>query len=217
MFSNLTTVVKNLLIANVIFFIGSQLIPQVAYTYLPAFYPDSPHFYIWQVITYMFMHADFGHIFFNMFSLIIFGPILEQTLGSKRFINFYLVCGLGALLLHFSVDALRVFQATGTLFPYRTGQVITGVDEIYLSPILGASGSVFGILLGFAYLYPNMRLMLLFPPIPIKAKYLVGGLIVIELYMVITKSGGNIAHMAHIGGALFAYLMMKLWGIRKGY
>lgn len=216
MFSNLTPVVKNLLIANVIFFIGSRLLPGL-YIYLPAFYPDSPNFYIWQVITYMFMHADFGHIFFNMFSLLMFGPILEQTLGSKRFVNFYLVCGLGALLLHFSVDAFNVYQASGSIMPFRTGQVTTGLESIYTVPILGASGSIFGILLGFAYLYPNMQLMLLFPPIPIKAKYLVGGLIVIELYMVVTKSGGNIAHMAHIGGALFAYLMMKLWGIRKGY
>jgi len=220
MFSNLTPVVKNLLIANVIFFIGSRLLPGL-YIYLPAFYPDSPNFYIWQLITYMFMHADIGHIFFNMFSMLMFGPILEQTLGSKRFLNFFLICGLGALVLHFSVDAINIYQATGHLFPLKSGVSLenTGafLQPIYRTPILGASGSVFGILLGFAYLYPNMRLMLLFPPIPIRAKYLVGGLIVIELYMIITKSGGNIAHMAHIGGALFAFLLMKFWGIRKGY
>ncbi|WP_437919144.1 rhomboid family intramembrane serine protease [Sphingobacterium sp. LRF_L2] len=220
LFSNLTPVVKNLLIANVLFFIGSSVFPHLEF-YLPAFYPDSPNFYIWQIITYMFMHADLGHIFFNMFSLVIFGPILEQTLNSKRFLNFYLICGLGALLLHFSVDAITLYQATGSLFPYRMGVPLDlndpAVAGVYGSRILGASGSIFGILAGFAYLFPNIRLMLLFPPIPIKAKYLVGGLIVIEVYLTLTKAGGNIAHLAHIGGALFAFILMKLWGIRKGY
>ncbi|WP_257087039.1 rhomboid family intramembrane serine protease [Sphingobacterium sp. E70] len=106
MFQQLTPVIKNLLIVNIVFFLGSQFVP-IAYNYLPVFYPDSPYFKIWQVITHMFMHADLGHIFFNMFSLVIFGPMIEQVLGPKRFLNFYLISGIGAWLLQMGFRVLK--------------------------------------------------------------------------------------------------------------
>ncbi|MGJ1421166.1 rhomboid family intramembrane serine protease [Sphingobacterium spiritivorum] len=223
MFPNLSPVVKNLLIINIIFFIGSGLVSQ-SYQYLAAFYPDSPYFKVWQIITYMFMHGGFSHIFFNMFSLLMFGPMIEQVLGSKRFLNFYLFTGLGALVLQYGIQAIELYQLVGTSFPARQGidmnalsfEQIAFIKEINYTPLVGASGAIYGILLAFAYLFPNIPLQLIFIPIPIKAKYFIGGLIVIEIYLSLSRPGDSIAHLAHVGGALFAFILLKMWGIRKG-
>ncbi len=234
--SNLTPVVKNLLIINVVCFIGSAIFMQ-APRFFGVYYPDSPFFHVWQVITYMFMHGGFGHIFFNMFALVMFGPIIEQVLGSKRFINFYLICGLGALVLQYGVQAAEVYQIMGTpfakshLMPYEfenyRGFIPQHPDQyniddrstifgIYSTPMVGASGAIYGLLLAFGYLFPNMSLYLLFLPIPIKAKYFIPILIIIEIYLGFSNSGGSIAHLAHVGGALFAYILLKIWRIRRG-
>ena len=223
MFQQLTPVIKNLLIVNIVFFLGSQFVP-IAYNYLPVFYPDSPYFKIWQVITHMFMHADLGHIFFNMFSLVIFGPMIEQVLGAKRFLNFYLISGIGAWLLQMGVQGIEIFNATGSFFPLHHSLDLSTlntsnpglVQEVYTSRMLGASGAIYGVLLAFAYLFPNIPLQFLFIPVPIKAKYMIGGYILIEIYMSLSRPGDSVAHLAHVGGALFGYLLLKLWRIRKG-
>ncbi|WP_312335325.1 rhomboid family intramembrane serine protease [Sphingobacterium sp.] len=226
MFPQLTPVIKNLLIINIVFYIGSQLFP-VAYDYLAVYYPDSPYFKIWQVITHMFMHDknNITHIFFNMFSLVMFGPMIEQVLGSKRFLNFYLVSGIGAWFLYTAVNGLQLYNATGSFAPLHgingselIAMANTGNDEAlsYLIPMLGASGAIYGVLLAFAYLFPNIPLQFLFIPVPVKAKYMIGGFILIEIYMSLSRPGDSVAHLAHVGGALFGYLLLKLWKIRKG-
>lgn len=232
LFSNLTPVVKNLLIINVVCFIGSAIFLQ-APRFFGVFYPDSPFFHIWQVITYMFMHGGFAHIFFNMFALVMFGSIIEQVLGSKRFINFYLICGIGALVLQYGVQAAEVYNIAGTVraaeylnFDMLNNRVSSQLDvtqsefntlaSIYGTPLVGASGAIYGLLLAFAYLFPNMSLYLFFIPVPIKAKYFIPVLILIEIYLGFSNSGGSIAHLAHVGGALFAYILLKVWGVRRG-
>ncbi|WP_104383742.1 rhomboid family intramembrane serine protease [Sphingobacterium sp. HMA12] len=223
MFQQLTPVIKNLLIVNIVFFLGSQFVP-IAYNYLPVFYPDSPYFKIWQIITHMFMHADLGHIFFNMFSLVIFGPMIEHVLGPKRFLNFYLISGIGAWLLQMGVQGVEIYNATGSFFPLHQSLDMSMlntsnpglVQEIYTSRMLGASGAVYGVLLAFAYLFPNIPLQFLFIPVPVKAKYMIGGFILIEIYMSLSRPGDSVAHLAHVGGALFGYLLLKFWKVRKG-
>lgn len=228
----MTPVVKNLLIINVLFFIGSAIFP-LSVRLFGVFYPDSPFFHIWQVITYMFMHGSMGHIFFNMFSLVMFGSIIEQVLGSKRFLNFYFICGIGALVLQYGVQAYEVYNIAGTVraaqflhFDMLNNQVSSNLKvseadfstltSIYGTPLVGASGAIYGLLLAFAYLFPNMSLYLFFIPVPIKAKIFIPILILIEIYLGFADAGGSIAHLAHVGGALFGYILIKIWGIRRG-
>lgn len=232
-FSGIPPVVKNLLIINIICFIGSALIFPGANRLFGVYYPDSPGFHIWQVITYMFMHGGLTHIFFNMFALFMFGPILEQVLGSKRFLNYYLITGLGALLLQFGVQALEVYGIADSV---SARQLITDVDvvqqsisvnsslteaegqtlrSIYTTPMVGASGAIYGLLIAFGYLFPNTPLMLIFLPVPIKAKYFIPVMILIELFLGISRTGSSIAHFAHIGGAVVGFLLIKLWRIRR--
>jgi len=231
--NNLTPVVKNILIICIICFIGSSLV-KPANDWLGVYYPDSEFFHIWQPITYMFMHGDLGHIFFNMFALVMFGPIIEQMFGSKRFLNYYIICALGALVLQYGVQAIEVYQITGTPFAKEfisinlaqntihttlqlTGEELQTLASIYRIPMVGASGAIFGLLLAFAYFFPNMPLYFMFIPVPIKAKYFVGGYILIEIYLGFNNNGSSIAHLAHVGGALFGYLLIKAWKIKKGY
>ncbi len=231
--SNIPPVVKNLLIINVIFFIATHLFgangtyPLVQY--LAVYYFDSPDFKIWQVVTYMFMHSPSSlmHILFNMFALYSFGPVLEYTFGSKRFLNYYLLTGLGALVLQMLVQAIEVYGITGSITnPDLAGtlqslkdtdlQAAQNLYSIYNTPMLGASGAIFGVLIAFGLLFPNAELMLIFPPIPIKAKYLIPGYIVLELFLGVKQfSGDSVAHFAHLGGALFGFLLIKFWGIRR--
>ncbi|WP_099370541.1 rhomboid family intramembrane serine protease [Sphingobacterium sp. 1.A.5] len=228
---NLPTVTKNLLIINIVCFIGSMIFDQ-ATRFFGVFYPDSPFFKIWQIITYMFMHGGFGHIFFNMFALVMFGAVIERILGPKRFLNYYLICGLGALVLQYGVQAFEVYSIAGTVkasqflnFNYTTGMVSTNLPitqdqlgtllSIYGTPLVGASGAIYGLLLAYGYLFPNAELMLIFLPVPIKAKYFIPILIVIEIVLGFSSSGSSIAHLAHVGGALFGFILLKMWGIKR--
>ena len=234
---NLTPVAKKLLIINVICFIGSMIFPQ-ANDLFGIYYPDSPFFKIWQPITYMFMHGGFSHLFFNMFALVMFAPVIEQMFGSKRFLNYYLITALGALVLQYGVQAIEVSNIMGTPFaksaleiyevgtnkgfiPQNPGSYDidqrTTIFSIYSTPMVGASGAIFGLLLAFAYFYPNMPLYFMFVPVPIKAKYFVGGYILIEIFLGFNSSGSSVAHLAHVGGAIFGYLLIKMWGYKKGY
>jgi len=220
-------VVKNLLIINVIFFAATFMFKDSQGGYLlveklSVFYFDSPFFKIWQPITYMFMHSPgtFMHIFFNMFALYMFGGVLESRWGAKRFLNFYLITGLGALALQWAVQAFEVYQIAGTAMPGQALYHLQNLTEaqvqtligIYNGPMLGASGAVFGLLVAFGMLYPNTELYILFIPVPIKAKYIIPVYILFELSMGVARvQGDSVAHYAHLGGALIGFILVKLW------
>ncbi len=199
------------------------------YTYLGLHFPLSEKFRLHQIFTHMFMHGGLTHLFFNMFALYMFGRVLESVWGPKRFLTFYLVTGIGAAVLHSAVNFFEYYQTSSQLSPEQINYVkevgygiwsegknfseplLGKLNLILNTPTVGASGAVFGILLGFGMLFPNTQLMLLFPPIPIKAKYFVIGYGVIELYLGFAQPGSNVAHFAHLGGMLFGYFMIKYW------
>ena len=225
-FSNIPPVVKNLLIINIIFFIATLMFQRgnssPLVQWFAVFYFDSPEFRVWQIISYMFMHGGWAHIFFNMFALFMFGSSLEYIMGSKRFLNFYLITGLGALALQFFVQAIEVYQIAGsfTIDPatYQSSNPddLRTLSEIYFSPMLGASGAIFGLLIAFGMLFPNTEMFIIFFPVPIKAKYLIPVYIVLELFLGVAQfSGDSVAHFAHLGGALFGFILVKLWGLRR--
>lgn len=232
-------VVKNLLIINVLFFAATYVFEakgiDLAF-YLGAFYFDSPLFKVWQPISYMFMHANFTHILFNMFALYSFGSVLEARWGAKRFINFYLITGLGALALQWGVQAFELYQMTGSAI--NPGAVTINIAErmasvnlhnltpenmqtvlsIYSGPMVGASGAIFGLLVAFGMLYPNAELYIMFIPVPVKAKYIIPVYILIELSLGVARfQGDSIAHYAHLGGALLGFILVKLWDRNKFY
>ena len=240
---NMTPVVKQLLIINIIFFIGSQLVP-VSYEYLAMFFPENPNFGIWQPITHMFMHGGIMHIAFNMIAMVSFGSALEHFWGGKRFLFFYISCGLGSALLHTAVnyysfqDTMNVLMTNGyqkadILKLLSEGRIDTrwqdlvsvsqfnGFTAAYLGTVVGASGAVYGLLTAFAFMFPNAELALMFIPIPIKAKYFVSGILAVDLFMgfqgssIFGDGGTGIAHFAHIGGALTGFLMMLYWRNNK--
>jgi len=225
---NLTPVVKNLLIINIIFFVGNWFLQYSGINlepYLAAHYFNAPIFRAWQIITYMFMHGNLMHIFFNMFALFTLGPALEYTMGPKRFLQYYFITGIGALALQMLVQAFEVYQVAGTFIlphgdisPYFAKPNFNKLVEIYSpqSGIVGASGAIFGLLVAFGMLFPNIELFIMFIPLPIKAKYFVIGYILIELYSGIAQSpGDSVAHWAHLGGALFGFILIKIWGMRR--
>jgi membrane associated rhomboid family serine protease len=223
-FSNISPVVKNLLIINIIFFIATLMFTQNMVEWFSVFYFDSPLFKVWQVVSYMFMHSptSFAHILFNMFALYTFGSTLEYVLGSKRFLNFYLITGLGALALQMVVQAIELYAATGSVMPVSQNVSILSQDqmnlvrEIYTTPMLGASGAIFGLLIAFGMIFPNAELFILFIPVPIKAKYIIPVYIIIELFLGVAQfSGDSVAHFAHLGGAFFGFILIKMWGIRR--
>jgi len=221
-FAHVTPVVKNLLIINAIFFLATYLFgEQLMITKLGVFYFDSPNFRIWQVVSYMFMHGGFAHIFFNMFALYTFGTAVEYMFGSKQFLKYYVITGLGALALQMIVQAFEVYQLTGSItidpqaFQSADENTIRTLSEIYYSPMVGASGAIFGILIAFGMLLPNAELFIMFIPVPVKAKYIIPLYIIIELVLGVAQfSGDSVAHFAHIGGALVGFLLLKIWGYR---
>ena len=224
-FANLTPVVKNLIIINLICFIPFVVLSDYSYDNLVVknlgvFYFNSPNFKVWQIVTYMFLHGGWSHILFNMFALFSFGPILEYSIGAKRFFNLYFICGIGAIVFQMIVQAIEVHSLIGsvTLPPdlqVNDPAIIAKLQGIYTSPVIGASGAIFGLLVAFGMLFPNMELMILFIPVPVKAKYIIPVYIIIEVYLGVTQfSGDNVAHFAHLGGALLGFVLVKMWGLR---
>lgn len=236
LFANIPDVTKNLLIINVLFFLATMAMEgQDIYLIheLGIHTPNSNLFAPYQIITHFFMHGGFMHILFNMFGLIVFGSQLERHWGKKRFFIFYLVTAIGAATLHTLVQGIEVHQLTGHWFPeiyidlannnfevigvshadfdnYREGW--RAAAGIYSTPTVGASGAVYGLLMAFALLFPNTQFMLLFPPIPIKAKWLAAILAGVALYSGYQNSDGDsIAHFAHLGGMLFGFIMIQIW------
>jgi len=257
----LTPAAKNILIINGIIFILSDFVGLRSYI-IESFgmrYFHSENFQPYQILTYMWVHGGFGHLFSNMFSVLIFAPILERVWGSKKFLIYYLATGIGAGILYSGINYYENYSFEVKVKSYEQNPspesfrklVLNNSSEYYnqlydfidsyeqnpsnsndnLSiayandllkvksdvPMVGASGAVFGILLAFAMLFPNMELMLLFFPIPVKAKYLVLVYGIYELWSEINRMpGDNVAHFAHLGGMLIGYLILKYWKRKYG-
>jgi rhomboid-like protein len=210
-----TPVVFNLVLINVIVFVAQNLLSQYHITeWGSEHYYKSSAFKPHQIITNMFMHGGVGHIFFNMFALYMFGSILERFWGSKRFLIFYLVCGLGASVLTqvtipFSAEQ---FAKSGEALQYGgySADLVESFKEQYSA--LGASGAIMGVMAAFAWLFPNTELYVMFIPIPVKAKYVIPVFVLIDLFGGIYKiKGDNIGHFAHLGGALVGFLLVLYW------
>ena len=235
-FSMMPLVVKNLLIINGLFFLATISMAGAFHfdliKTLGLYMPGSPDFEPYQLVTHMFMHANFSHIFFNMFALWMFGTAIENLMGPKRFLTYYLITGFGAAFLHLGVSYLEMINLRSELLAagYTTSdlrqfiesgsyRVLPGVSERtlvnYLTkffiPTVGASGAVFGILLAFGMFFPNSYIYLFFA-IPIKAKYFVMAYGALELFFgIANRPGDNIAHFAHLGGMLFGFLLIRYW------
>lgn len=232
LFRNLPPVTKNLLIINVLIWALCALMPSMGAkldTYCALHYFTSPAFNPAQLFTYMFLHGGFSHLFFNMFALLMFGGVIERTMGSPRYLFYYISCGIGAALVQMGVYALMLtkYQAMFTPAEYHT--IITQGYELMQNglifsdptmanlatlvnlPTVGASGAIFGVLLAFGMLYPNMPMYIMFIPVPVKAKWVVIGYGVIELVLGIGGANDGVAHFAHLGGMLFGFLMLYYW------
>ncbi|MCL6296612.1 rhomboid family intramembrane serine protease [Jejuia spongiicola] len=234
--------VKHLLIINVVMFIGTLTIGegQLFYDWFSMYFPKNEAFQPWQIITHMFMHGSPTHILFNMFALWMFGTPVEQVLGSRRFLFIYISAGLGAVLLQtvFSYyefqSGLNLITEAGlpqpeimnalnsnmnllrtTLVDVIPVEQLKTFQEAYYTPMVGASGCIMGVLAAFGMMNPNAELMMIFLPIPIKAKYFIPGIILIDLISGISGQSifgyGNVAHFAHVGGALTGFIIMWYW------
>ena len=232
-FFGLPPVVKNIIMINIIMLLATWAAQYVSgidlNSLLGLYFPKSEQFKPLQIVTHMFMHGGFWHIFFNMYALFIFGQVLETVWGPKRFFIYYIICGLGAALTHETVIAFQYSHLANSLSPENLQAVLTEGTTLFKqgqgfgdptmlklqmllnTPTIGASGAIFGVLLAFGVLFPNTQLMLLFPPIPIRAKYLVIGYGALELVLAVTQPGSDIAHAAHLGGMLFGYILIKYW------
>lgn len=236
-FNNLTRITKGLLIINIaVFAITNLFNSDFFYTQLSAYYPMSPNFKAWQIITHMFMHANFMHILFNMIGLISFGPVLENVLGEKKFFYFYFASGLGAFVLFNMVNFYQINQLihaveasginpadifikskigyTGDLSSINTPESVALFRALKI-PMVGASGAIFGVVTAFAILFPNSKLFIMPIPIPIKAKYILTVVIIGSIYLGIqqmnNENGDNVAHFAHLGGALVGFIWVTIW------
>ena len=239
MFRSITDGVKHLLIINVIMFGATILInPEMMYSNYGLFFPENNTFRIWQLFTHMFMHGGLSHILFNMFALYMFGTAVEQIYGTNKFLLLYFSSGLGAALIALLFSYYNFYSILDVLVSsdinkseildtlnqgkYNTGwlSVINEVDlntfiSAFNTSMVGASGAIFGILVAFGYLFPETKLMLLFVPFPVKAKYFIPGIILLDLFSATTGvsifSPSNTAYIAHLGGALTGFLVIYYW------
>lgn len=221
---NIPTVTKNLLIINVLAYLVGMVfgIHSGGFNDLFGLYFFlAPDFGLYQLVTYMFMHASLSHLFFNMFALWMFGCIVERTWGARKFLFYYMACGIGAGLLQEMAQFAQFYMlAAENVHGFSVSQIMTvakaNVAGINLWTTVGASGAIYGILLAFGMLYPEER-MFIFPlPVPIKAKFFVVGYAAIELFMAFSTSGDGVAHLAHLGGMLFGFLLIRYWRRHPG-
>lgn len=221
---NIPTVTKNLLILNVLAYLVGMLFGNRAGGLNDLFglhFFLAPDFGLYQLVTYMFMHASLSHLFFNMFALWMFGCIVERTWGARKFLVYYMVCGIGAGLLQEMAQFAQFYMlAVENIHGFSVSQIMTvakaSAAVINLWTTVGASGAIYGILLAFGMLYPEER-MFIFPlPVPIKAKFFVVGYAAIELFMAFSISGDDVAHLAHLGGMLFGFLLIRYWRRHPG-
>ena len=208
--SRIPVATRNIIVINVLVMIMTSLNGDFMYEKFALFYPTSPFFHWWQPVTHMFMHGGFWHLFFNMYTLYFFGRVLEERWGAKKFLIFYFVTGIGAALVHTGVEWLQM--------NHWMAQVAEGsmaaqakIHALKMTPTVGASGAIYGVLMGFAMLYPDAILSLIFPPVSMKAKWFVLIFAGIELLTGVTGMGGGIAHFAHLGGLIFGYLLIMYW------
>lgn len=239
MFQNIPPITRFIIVLNVVVYLIANLVPgDFLYNIFSAYYPFSPNFKIWQIFTHMFMHAPFGsgigitHILFNMFTLWSFGPVLEKTLGEKRYLILYFLSGIGAFLLFNILNFYEIMQITKLIeqdginvaevyaksaIGYQGDQNIfknpsaLHLGQMLNSQMMGASGAIFGVVAAFATLFPNAKLIFLFIPFPIKAKVLLPIIIAVSVYLGITGDGSGIAHFAHVGGAIVGWLLARNW------
>ncbi len=247
MFKNLTPVTKNLIILNVVVYIVCLIFSSKGLdltSFLGAHYITSPLFQPYQIITHFFTHSLTSpfHIFMNMFILLMFGPILERVWGAKRFFFAYIISAIGAYLIYSIAGSYELYELKQTLMglgvdvQHLNDMIIENPNGIPLAPeaaapyiqmyvikaytpMIGASGAVFGIMAAFAYLFPNTEMYMMFIPIPIKAKFLIGGYFLIEVYLSIQSMQGaysdSVAHLAHVGGAIFGFILVFIWNKRN--
>lgn len=231
MLNNISPITRNLIILNVIMFLVSEYVFPSLQGDFAGYLPTSPHFHFWQLITHMFMHGGIVHLVFNMLTLWNFGSILEYTLGQRNYIILYFLSGIGSFILFNFWNYYQVYQLHRILFS-------EGIDirEVYINSVkgmqgvfheteaayilrsylnirmVGASGAVFGVLAGFATLFPNAKMYVMFIPFPIKSKYLLPIVIVVSVYLGINQfEWDNVAHFAHIGGALVGWVLVRNW------
>ncbi len=221
-FQILPPVVKNILIINVLLFIATGILSAPPFNIdltrvLGLHYWESDLFKPWQIVTYMFMHGNIPHILFNMFAVWMFGSHIENRWGSKRFLNYYLLTGLGAAFLHYLIFHFYTLPGIPSQVYSNTFPLTAYEYFLQNSVVVGASGSLFGILLAFGVLFPNTLLYLYFA-IPIKAKYFVIGYGLLELFSGISNNpGDNVAHFAHLGGMLFGILIFGYWKLKNEF
>ncbi len=225
---------------NIIIFLLLNNLQMIPFELFALFFPENENFAVWQFVTYLFLHGSFAHLLFNMFALFSFGSILEGKWGTRRFLSFYFIAGIGAAIVYTLVNYYQFYQTYDQLmglgFNARDihailisgnfdSNVLNSIPETqlkeffstYHSPAVGASGAIYGILIAYAITFPNAKLALLFLPVPVSAKYFVPVLIFADLFFGMTKySIGNVAHFAHIGGALFGLLIILWWRREKG-
>ena len=207
---NTPPVVKNIILINVVVSLFTYFTGDFMYKYFALYYVESELFSPYQIISHMFMHGGFWHLFFNMYTLYFFGRVLEERWGAKKFLIFYFVTGLGAALVHTGVEWIQMH--------HWMGQVAEGsmaaqakIHALKMTPTVGASGAIYGVLMGYAMLYPDSIMTLVFPPISMKAKWFVLIFAAIELLTGVTGTGGGIAHFAHLGGLIFGFLLIMYW------
>ncbi len=234
MFNSLPPLTRNIIIINIVVFVVSFFVPQLN-DLLSAYYPFSPNFKSWQIITHMFMHGGIMHILFNMFTLYSFGPILEQRLGDKKYLILYFLSGLGAFFLFNLWNFFEIHQLTADLMtnsnvdinkiyesadlsrygfnpvPYLNNEKELNLYLGLISRMVGASGAIFGVIAAFATLYPDARIAIMFIPIPVKVKYVLPVVIIGSIYLGVSGNGGGIAHLAHVGGAIVGFILAKIW------
>ena len=207
-------VVKNLIIINALVYMATALIQPAHNAIMEycALWLGAPLFHTYQFVTYMFVHANFEHIFFNMFAVWMFGRTLEQVWGPKRFLFYYILCGIGAGLVQEGVQYIQYVTELVNYEGVNTGvAVIPMAEYLNLMTTVGASGAVYAILLAFGMLFPNSQ-MFVFPiPFPIKAKYFVMGYAALEIYLGFGSSADGIAHFAHLGGMIFGFILIMYW------
>jgi membrane associated rhomboid family serine protease len=237
MFNNIPPITRNIIIINALVFILTFFMMPQLYNTLSGFYPFSPNFKSWQIITHMFMHGGYMHIIFNMLTLWSFGPILEQSLGEKKYLILYFASGLGAFLLFnlwnfievqqiisglesLGLNAAEIYQKSAIDYSGNLKISATTPEGVELSqklyvalrtPMVGASGAIFGVVAAFATLYPDSKIAMMFIPIPIKVKYLMPVVILVSIWLGVSGNTGGIAHLAHVGGALVGWLLARIW------
>ncbi|ODS89958.1 MAG: rhomboid family intramembrane serine protease [Chryseobacterium sp. SCN 40-13] len=244
MFQNITPVTKTIIIINVFIFAFGFFAPIVFprfEDYMAAYFPMSGSFRLWQIATHMFMHANWMHLLFNMFTLLSFGPVLERTLGDRKFVSFYFICGLGSFIIFnlwklylvqgYESDLIAmnfnpaeiynnsdVFKIDKSIYARTLNQEQFNLYRELVGSMVGASGAIFGVITAFAILFPNAELFIMFIPVPVKAKYLLPVIILGSLFLGFRQfEGDNIAHFAHLGGALIGFLWIRNWKNKQNF